>query len=307
MVETQKDVGLGRGALIWGCGRLGSQLALNLQKKGYLRVYGTTRSQTKGRRLVDLGVEPIFCDVNEGLTLHAIGKLPRDMVLDIFYCVAPGGDAEIGVKTLTRGLSGAVGAMSGLRIGRGVYVSSTRVYGDRGGGLVDADTPVGEVNGGEKFLLSAEQFWLREMKRLGGRGHVVRLAGLYDEGRVVGKRGLLEGKPIVGDADGAINLIHTSDAAWLLVDVAGSDDAGEIELGCDEGGVSRRDYYDDLAGAYGLGRPTYLSDADAGLLGIDMTGRGGKFKRCSNGVTKHRCGWAPKFASYREGLAGLFL
>lgn len=296
-----------RCALVWGCGRLGRRLAVRLLEAGYGRVFGTTRDQEKVEGLVRLGVEPVICDVNSGLTLHSISKLPRDVMVDVFYCVAPGGEVGVAAETLTRGLSGAILAMKGLWIGRGIYVSSTGVYGQKEGQVVDADTVAVASNGRGKFLLSAEGAWVKGIEKLGGKGHVVRMAGLYDCGRVVGKRGLVEGKPIVGDADAVLNLIHTEDAAELLLAVAEAENAGVVELGCDDGGVMRRTYYDDLAEAYGLARPIYLGDADAELMGVDVGKlRGSSNKICCNAITKRRCDWEPKYRSYREGLFELF-
>ena len=296
-----------RCALVWGCGRLGRKLAVRLIEAGYDRVFGTTRDQEKIGGLREFGIEPVICDVNSGLSLHTISKLPIDVVLDVFYCVAPGREVAVAAETLTKGLAGAIGAMAGLKIGRGVYVSSTAVYGQTDGGVVDADTVAVAGSGRGKFLLAAEGAWLKGIDKLGGRGHVVRLAGLYDERRVVGKKGLAEGKPIVGDAEAVLNLIHTDDAAGLLLAVAMAEGAGKIELGCDDGGVMRRTYYDDLAGAYGLVMPSYLCDEDAGLMGVDVAKlRVASSKNCCNKVTKARCGWEPAFRSYREGLAGIF-
>lgn len=80
-----------------------------------------------------------------------------------------------------------------------VYISSTSVYAEDGGGWVDEDCPVAKDDSRAVAMLTAEQACLR------AGGSVVRCAGLYGEERVL--------KPDTEGPERWLNLVHVEDAA----------------------------------------------------------------------------------------------
>ena len=63
------------------------------------------------------------------------------------------------------------------------YLSSTAVYGDRGGQWVDEDTPIAPESRRGKARAAAEQAWLALGRAAGVPVQVFRLAGIYGPGR----------------------------------------------------------------------------------------------------------------------------
>jgi len=71
---------------------------------------------------------------------------------------------------------------------------------------------------GGRACLSGERLLFAHVR---GRDAVVlRLAGLYGEGRVPRMAGVVEGRPIAGSPDAYLDLIHVEDAARAVVTAA---------------------------------------------------------------------------------------
>jgi len=184
---------------------------------------------------------------------------------------------------------------------RAVLVSSTAVYAQRGGEQVDADSPAEPHDERGKLLRAGEELWLDA----GPSYHVVRLAGLYGPGRVIGLAGVRDGNPIVGDPDALLNLIHVDDAAALLLAVTTAPAPGRIELGCDGHPIPRRAYYTHLATELGVAAPAILdAETAARTLGLSAHRlRNASSKALDNRPTCRRTGWSPRYASFKQGVA----
>ena len=114
--------------------------------------------------------------------------------------------------------------------GRFLFISSTGVYGDAGGQWVDEDWPCRPTSDAGQALLAAEG--VLQSHRLGPRGIILRLAGLYGPGRLpalpqgdspIFVERKLGRPPLVGSgaavpvaAESVVNLIHVDDAAAVV-------------------------------------------------------------------------------------------
>lgn len=285
-------------ALIVGCGYLGRSLARLLQSAG-VRVFGTTRSATHAAELKALGVEPLLLDLTDDATHAALGAALGSRV-DAFYLVPPGwgAGAQAARRLIGEALPRFTRALGEAEIGRAVLVSSSAVYGDCAGAVVDADTPAEAQDERGRLLLEAERIWLRSEFP----ARVLRLAGIYGPDRVIGLQGIRDGAPISGDPEAFLNLIRVEDAAELLLYMAGTAGAASIELGCDGAPVTRAEYYAWLASTLRLPVPSRA----AGASGPHALGpRGSGSRRCDNAVTCRRTGWRPRYPDFRAGLCGL--
>lgn len=286
-------------ALIIGCGYLGRVLARSLLGDGYT-VFGTTRGRHT-QQLAELGVRPLIVSVTQPVTYAALTPALDAPHLEVFYLVPPGKptDHPTPRQTVLGGVAHMAKQLRRADVRRAVLASSTAVYGYRDGRTVDADTPPLAVNERASLLLEGEGLW----RDAGERFRVVRLAGLYGPGRVIGLNAVKAGHPIAGNPNALLNLIHVDDAAALLRAVAGSDEAGGVELGCDGHPPPRRDYYGYLAELLGASPPMVLDAQTAAAMGIDVS----RLSRASSKaldhiVTSRRTGWAPRYSSYRQGV-----
>jgi len=309
--DVREAMPLASAALIVGCGYLGRRVADRLLARG-LRVYGTTRSEAGAAALAAFGVQPLIVEVTQAVTLASLRPALAQPQLDVYYLIPPGSSNDtrttptdvltIGLRhALAKITSGSTGGGGSVR--RAVMASSTAVYGQQDGARVDADTPAAPHSPRGQLLVDAEATWLHAASS----HYVVRLAGLYGPGRVIGRRAVMEGSPVVGRADAPLNLIHVDDAANLLVSVMSSMEAARIELGCDDAPPQRIEYYRYLSGKLGVLEPQVLSDDEAvSLLGIRRDRlRSVSAKRCDNQVTVDRTGWRPRYANYFAGLESI--
>jgi nucleoside-diphosphate-sugar epimerase len=288
-------------ALIIGCGFLGRVLATKLLQRGVC-VYGTTRSPQHAEQLANIGIRALLVEVTQPITMAALRPALECDELDVFYLVPPGrpGNDPSPKEIVIDGAANTLAQLRNANVRRAVLTSSTAVYGQTDGVRVDADTDPQPSDARGQLLLQGEQVWLDNEQPT----HVVRLAGLYGPGRVIGLSAVREGAPIVGDPNVLLNLIHVDDAAELLIKVATSADANTIELGCDGTPTTRADFYAHLAQTLNLMPPKVLDNAQAAAqlgVSIERLNRT-RCRACDNTVTCKRTGWTPIFKDFREGL-----
>jgi len=277
-------------SLIVGCGFLGKRIAQRLVARGDT-VFATATDQAGASLLAQEGMRVLLVDVSQPLTLAALTVVTGDGPVDLYYLV-PRRAGVAGPGNVVRAL-----APKGVR--KAVLASSTVVYGHKVHD-VDAASPADPTDDRGRIQLDVEQQWLS----CGTEFYVVRLAGLYGEGRIIGKKALLDGAPLVGDAHALLNLIHVEDAADLMIAVMSTDTAANIELGVDDGPSARLEYYRYLARQIGAGEPIALDAKQAQeILGLEVNQlRHASTKRCDNAPTKRRTGWSPKFTDFRAGI-----
>ena len=142
--------------LIFGLGYCGSAIAQAAAAVGF-SVAGTRRDGADGAIAFD-AAEPAIRSATHLLST-----------------AAPGGSGD----PVLAGYASAIGQAPELRwIG---YVSSTAVYGDRGGGWVDEDTPAAPSQDRGRRRLDAEDAWARFAGRCAV--DIFRLAGIYGPSR----------------------------------------------------------------------------------------------------------------------------
>ncbi len=288
-------------ALIVGCGYLGQHLAIRLIEQG-VTVYGTTRSETRAAGLAKLGVRPLLLSITQPVTFASLKPALDAESLDVYLMVPPGRlDGSPSTRHIV--LGGTAHIIKALRqatVRRAVMVSSSAVFGQTDGGRVDADSPPTPNGERAELLLAGEKLWLDA----GANFNVLRLAGLYGPGRIIGQRALLEGAPLIGNPQALLNLIHVDDAARLLLAMTATSEASRIELGCDGHPVPRIDYYQHLADQLGVAPPSIIDHQVAAArfgLNADRLARAAN-KALDNTVTCRRTGWSPAFPDFRAGL-----
>lgn len=192
--------------------------------------------------------------------------------------------------TDTQGTLGPLSVFSALlddlRPARALLTSSTAAYGTRRGVTVAAETPCRPVTVRERRLCAIEERWLAGRAR-----YVLRCAGLYGPGRIVGLTQIRDRDVPPGDPDAWLNLLHVDDAVSLLLRATLGASA-RIELGADGHPVARRDYYRALAVWAGEPVPSLASGTAE---------HGGR--RCDPATTWARLRWRPMYTDFRAGLA----
>jgi nucleoside-diphosphate-sugar epimerase len=289
-------------ALILGCGFLGRRVARALLQRS-VKVHGATRSQDHAAELAAMGVHPLLLSVNQRITLAAMSAFEDGREMDVYYMIPPGKpEPDVSPRErLLGGVQNVLASLRGVKIRRAILTSSTAVYGPADGPIVSADTRATPANSRAQLLLDAENLWLAA----GPSFAILRLAGLYGPGRVIGQAGIAQGAPIAGDPQGLLNLIYVNDAVELLLGMMGTQNSASVELGSDGQPVTRITYYNHLASLLGKPAPKIIEPGDLALeFGLPARNLGkAASKACDPGLTCQRTGWQPRVTDFREGLA----
>lgn len=268
-------------ALIVGCGYLGSRVGAAWLASGRA-VCAVTRSRAESLRAQ--GFQTITGDVLDPASFTALPAAST-----ILYAVGLDRSAGRSMREVyVQGLRNVLAALPAG--GRFLYISSTSVYGQTEGELVDGDSATEPLEENGRIVLEAERT-LRESRP---DATILRFAGIYGPNRGIRKQSLLKGEPYVGDADKWLNLIHVDDGvrAVLAAERTGSSTGRTFAI-ADDTPVSRRDFYAEFARL--LGAPA------ARFEPAPQPGREAN-RRISNAAAKAALGFEPEFPSYREGL-----
>jgi nucleoside-diphosphate-sugar epimerase len=235
--------------LVLGCGYLGTRVARRWLAAGD-RVVAVTRRRERAAELASLGIEPLVADVTAP-AFPEPGTLPE--AATVFWAV--GFDRTAGAThrdVHVRGLGRLLDALPGGP--RVILSSSTGVWGEADGRVVDESTPAHPTREAGRVLLEAESL-LRTHPR--GPGVALRFAGLYGPGRLPRIADLRAGAPIAADPDSWLNLIHVDDAAEIVCLVAAAAAPRPLYVVSDGRPVRRREWYGRLAALAGGPPPAW--------------------------------------------------
>ncbi len=243
--------------LVVGCGYLGERVARRWVAAG-CAVLATTRRADRAAELEALGIEPAVIDVTDGQPAWQQLFARHGVPATVFWGV--GFDRHAGTTHRAihvdglRALLDALAVTSALPKPRVILSSSTGVWGDEGGGIVDEATPPNPARDSGRVLVEAEALLAAHPA---GPGTALRFAGLYGPGRLPRIADLVAGLPIPADPDSWLNLIHVDDAAAVVCAVAEADAARGLYVVSDGRPIRRRDWYGTLASAAGAPPPCW--------------------------------------------------
>ncbi|MEX0760358.1 MAG: NAD-dependent epimerase/dehydratase family protein, partial [Tistlia sp.] len=184
------------------------------------------------------------------------------------------------------------------------YLSTTGVYGDRGGGWVDEAsslTPSGERG---RRRVEAEAAWLALHRDQGAPVHLFRLAGIYGPGRSqLDSVAAGTARRIVKPGQ-VFSRIHVEDIATVLEASMARPNPGAAYNVCDEEAADPAEVVAFAAALLGLPAPPALPFESA-----ELSPMGRSFyddnKRVSNRRIKEELGVRLRYPDYRAGLKAL--
>ncbi|HEY0052472.1 MAG TPA: SDR family NAD(P)-dependent oxidoreductase, partial [Caulobacteraceae bacterium] len=178
------------------------------------------------------------------------------------------------------------------------YVSSTSVYGDRGGGWVleDGELNAPTIEGARRT--AAEAAW----RALGA--HVFRLPAIYGPGRSILDR-LRDGSARLVSKPGQVfNRIHVEDVASGLMASLARPRPGAVYNLTDDAPAAADTVTAWAAERLGLPQPP-RTGLDDPAVSDAMRRFYRDSKRVSNALAKAELGWRPAYPSWREGLEAI--
>ena len=278
--------------LIFGYGFSGRALARRMAGRGW-EVAATHRSPEGAARIAADGATPIDLADRDALT----DALARTHAL--LATAPPGPQGCPALNTLVGPL-----ARAGAFPDRTGYLSTTGVYGDRGGGWVTETSRLSAQSVEGARRVGAERDWLEVGRGLGLTVTVFRLPGIYGPGRSAFER-LRDGRARRISAPGQVfSRIHVDDLAAGLEASIARPRAGGIYNLCDDEPAPNSEVIAYAARLLGVEPPPEVALADANLSAAAMRFYG-ESKRVSNARGKAELGWRPAYPTYREGLASI--
>ena len=282
----------GKHLFCFGLGYTALALARSLAAEGWA-VTGTSRSAESAAELRRLGYPAELFDRGHPLPPSALRGVTHMLVS------VPPDDAGDPVLDLH---AGGIAALPGLAwLG---YLSTTGVYGDRGGGWVDetsAPAPTGERG---RRRVMAEEGWLDLWRRRGVPVHIFRLAAIYGPGRspFAALRGGTAKR--VGKPGQVFSRIHVADLAQVLRASIARPRPGAVYNVCDDDPASPEAVVAYAAKLLGTPPPPLTALEDAGLSPMARSFYDDN-KRVRNALIKNELGVALRYPDYRAGLAAI--
>ena len=276
---------------LFGPGYSAQALARRMQAQGW-SVCGTARSTDSGARLRAMGIEPVDLANAEALSV----ELARSQA--VLVSAPPG---EQGCPALA-----ALGSIlrADARPDWIGYLSTTGVYGDRGGRWVREDSPLAPQSPQGRRRGEAETGWLDITRALALDLAIFRLPGIYGPGRSALDR-LRDGSARRVVKPGQVfSRIHAEDLASALEASIGRPRADAIYNLCDDQPCPPQDVIAYAAALLGIEPPPETPYVEAEVSAASRRFFG-ESKRVSNALAKAELGWRPAFATYREGLAAI--
>jgi len=281
--------------LIVGCGYVGLPLGAELVKLGH-QVVGLRRSTDRDADLKAAGIQPLHADITQPQTLKAL-PASFDWVVN---CAASAGGGSAEYRQLYRkGNANLIEWLSASAPKKFIYTSSTAVYGQNDGAVVDETSATEPAVETAKVLVETEHLLLAAANQNNFPAVILRVAGIYGPERgYLLKQYLRNEARIEGGGGRFLNMIHRDDLIGAIIAALERGRPGEVYNAADDEPVSQGNFFHWLAGTLG-GEfpPTARENAEANRK------RGVTNKRVSNHRLKAELGYRFKFPTFRDGYA----
>ncbi len=242
--------------LVVGCGYVGTRLAR--REAGRRPVLAIVRSGPSASALESAGVNTLRLDLDAPDPALQPSLAAAANGAAVVYLVPPPdrGTTDPRLEHFVADLQDAVPAVF-------VYVSTTGVYGDAGGALVDEDTPLAPGTDRARRRVAAESAANAWCAARGVRCVVLRVPGIYGPHRLPLER-LERGEPALRQGDaGPGNRIHVDDLVAAIVAAIDQPAARGAYNVTDGDHSSTTEYLQATAAAAGLPSPKLVTKAEA--------------------------------------------
>ncbi len=279
---------------VFGLGYSAQVFARRLRARGW-RVAGTTRSPETATALRAEGFEAWLFDRGRPLvdpaaalagTTHLLAGVPPDDTGDPVLAVH---GPDIAACT---------------RLAWAGYLSTTGVYGDRGGDWVDEDSALQPTSARSEHRVAAERAWLELQRTRGLPLHIFRLAGIYGPGRSALDQ-VRAGTARRIDKPGQVfGRIHVDDIATVLEASIARPHPGRAYNLCDDDPAPPAEVVAQACALLGRAPPPLVPFEAAGLSAMARSFYRDN-KRVSNRRIKEELGVALAYPDYRAGLEAI--
>ena len=288
----------GKRLVIFGCGYVGSAVARAALAEG-AQIEVLTRNSEKAVTLRALGLAKVVVAELSSSDWHTQIEGGADFVVN---CVSSGGGPDGYKKSYLDGMSSilAWAAKGSAPVGTILYTSSTSVYPQGGGAVVEETAPAEGATPNGKVIRESEILLEKVSASACRRWFILRLAGIYGPDRHHLLSQLREGVTELGGSGAhRLNLIHRDDIVSAVLACLTTPNAigSQIFNVADPAPAAREEVVRWLA--HQLKRPMPTFD------GLPGTRRGGEpmpDRIIASGKIQRALSWRPKYADYRAGF-----
>jgi nucleoside-diphosphate-sugar epimerase len=296
--------------LIIGCGDVGLRVVRDIHAK----VIALSSSPSRVAALRALGITPLIGNLDtpatqarlSGIATHVVHMAPPPS--EGKAASAEGHSAQWWRDPRTQHLLQALRLRSAPR--SMVYGSTSGVYGDCGGAWVNEARPVQPHTPRAQRRVDAERLLRHYGRATGVRVSILRIPGIYAEGREGGtpRARLIKGTPVLRQEDDVYtNHIHADDLARATIVALWRGKPQRIYNVSDDSQLKMGDYFDAAADLYHLPRPPRVArDAAQDQLPLMLLSFMSESRRLDNTRMKEELRLVLRYGDVRTGLrAGL--
>jgi len=280
--------------LVIGCGDVGMRLLPLVRDR--FRVFAVTSQPERRAELRAAGAVPVVADLDKPESLARLASLARHIV----HLAPP--QPEGLTDRRSRNLTAILPDRANM-----VYVSTTGVYGDCGGALVDETRPVAPQNARARRRVDAERVLRKWARRSGSRLAILRVPGIYAAGRLPVER-LQKGTPALRPEDDVYtNHIHADDLARIIAFALFRAQSCRVYHAVDDSDMKMGDYFDAVADRAGLPRPPRLPRQElAAAVSPVLLSFMSESRRLSNERLRAELGVRLRFPRVQDALEKIF-
>lgn len=290
--------------LIAGCGDVALRAAPLLQ--AHYRLLGMYRRPENRESLRLQGITPVFGDLDIPDSLSKISGLAHA----VLHLAPPPNLGRHDTRTanllaaLTRTRRPKTKIKAAMLPQRLVYISTSGVYGDCEGRLVDETHVLNPQTERALRRVDAERQLRSWGLRTGVSVSILRVPGIYAGNRLPLAR-LRDGIPaLLPEQDSFTNHIHADDLARIVVAALRLARPGRVYHACDDSHLKMGEYFDLIADRFGLPRPPRVSRAEAeGQISPGMLSFMRESRRLMNTRLKHELHVNLRYPTVRDCFA----
>ena len=292
-------------ALVVGCGYVGLPLGTELARLGH-EVFGVRRNAVVKDKLRAAGIQPLVADITKP---NELAKLPRRFDWAVNCVASRGGSVEDYRRIYLQGMWNLIEWLSTSPPQKFVYTSSTSVYGQPDGSLVEETNPTEPSAGTARILVETEKLLIKSGGSQLRSPHqklpavILRVAAIYGPERGHWFRQFLKNEArIQGDGSCFLNMIHRDDVVGSIIAALENGRPGEIYNAVDDEPVSQMNFFRWLAKELGKKLPLSVLE-----IPDESCKRGITNKRVSNRKLKVELGYQFKYPDFRSGYSPLIV
>ncbi|SEQ86421.1 Nucleoside-diphosphate-sugar epimerase [Nitrosomonas sp. Nm51] len=286
-------------ALIVGCGDIALRTVRLLQAN--YRLFGLFRNPDNAAPFRLPGVIPVQGDLDRPASLKRLAGIAQ---IVIHLAPPPNrGIRDTRTAHLLSTLSKQSKTKPRILPQRFIYISTSGVYGDCHGAMIDETRPLNPMSDRAKRRADAEN----QIRRWSVRNHVpvsiLRVPGIYAENRLPLKR-IRENLPaFVAADDGYSNHIHADDLAYIICAAIRHGKPGRAYNATDDTQMKMGDYFDTVADHFDLPRPPRIPKTQAaGRISPGMLSFMNESRQISNSRMKKELHVTLRYSTITAGI-----